>query len=470
MSSQIATAAIIAGIAVLFSLERQRDIRTSPALWLPIVWMFFGASRMLSQWLAGELSTGTLDLYVEGSPMDRNFLSALLAAALAVLIARANRTGSLLRANGPLVLFFLYCAVSVLWSDYPMVAFKRWTKAVGNVAMVLIVVTDPDPVAAVKRFFARTGFLLIPLSVLFIKYYPELGRYYNRWTWEASSVGVATDKNGLGALCMVFGLASLWRFVEAFEADASRERRRALVAHGAILAMAAWLFVKADSSTSLACFVLGGMVILYTMRSRGQRPANVNAIALLVVIVPLSMILFQEMYTYLVQGLGRNTTLTGRTELWSDLFRMNVNPWLGTGFESFWLGPRAAFFWNKYTFNPNQAHNGYIETDINLGLFGVGFLVLLIVSGYRNVVHLYRRDPAAASLRLTFFLIALVYSLTEAAFKVMNPLWIAFLLAVTAVPPLPHRKDKRAASAVKVPFAGPRRPVGAAAPAGLPVT
>jgi exopolysaccharide production protein ExoQ len=149
---------------------------------------------------------------------------------------------------------------------------------------------------------------------------------------------------------------------------------------------------------------------------------------------------------------------------------MNLNPWLGTGFESFWLGSRAQFFWNKYPFHPNQAHNGYIETYINLGLFGVGFLVLLVVSGYRHVVEMYPRDRVAASLRLAFFLIALIYSLTEAAFKVMNPLWISFLLAVTAVPPLAHRKDRRDRSAVKVAFVGPRTSMGSGAPAGLPVT
>ena len=85
--------------------------------------------------------------------------------------------------------------------------------------------------------------------------------------------------------------------------------------------------------------------------------------------------------TYVVEALGRNTTLTGRTEIWDDLFRMDFSPWVGTGFESFWLGERADYMANRYYFHPNQAHNGYIEMYVNLGLIGVGFLVLLMASG-----------------------------------------------------------------------------------------
>ena len=66
--------------------------------------------------------------------------------------------------------------VSLLWSDFPDVAFKRWTKALGDLVMVLVVLSDREPISAVKRLFSRTEFLLIPLSVLLIKYYPTLGR------------------------------------------------------------------------------------------------------------------------------------------------------------------------------------------------------------------------------------------------------------------------------------------------------
>lgn len=120
---------------------------------------------------------------------------------------------------------------------------------------------------------------------------------------------------------------------------------------------------------------------------------------------------------------------------------MDAKPLLGFGYESFWLGDRARYFWNKYTFHPNQAHNGYIEVYLNLGWVGITLLALLMVRGYGNAIDAYRKDRASGSLKLAFFLAATVYNLTEAAFKVMHPVWIAFLVAITRVPDLPRRND-----------------------------
>src|SRR5207244_13547687 len=114
--------------------------------------------------------------YVEGSPFDRNVFIFLLLAALAVLVARSGRVGPLLRKNVLILLYFLFCAVSIVWSDFPFVALKRFIKAIGDLGMVLIVLTESDPLAALKRLVTRLGFFLFPLSVLFIKYYPQIGR------------------------------------------------------------------------------------------------------------------------------------------------------------------------------------------------------------------------------------------------------------------------------------------------------
>ena len=128
--------------------------------------------------------------YLDGSPVDMWVYTGLLAAGLITLGLRKARVVSLLRGNSAILLFFSYCAVSTLWSDYTDVSLKRWVKAVGDLVMVLIVLTDSDPFAATKRLVARVGFVLIPASVLLIKYYPALGRVYNIWTWEPMFVGV----------------------------------------------------------------------------------------------------------------------------------------------------------------------------------------------------------------------------------------------------------------------------------------
>jgi exopolysaccharide production protein ExoQ len=203
MPPWIASFIFAIGIAGLFILNRDREVRTSKALWLPVFWLLIAGSRPVSVWLQmGPPSSP--DQYLEGSPLDRTVFLGLLAAGVSVLIARQKTVARFLRANGLFLLFLFYCAASITWSDYPEVAFKRWIKFFGDFVMVLIVLTDLTQFGAIKPVLARVGFVVLPLSVLFIKYYPELDRAYApHWEGTAFYVGVASDKNMLGMTCLV---------------------------------------------------------------------------------------------------------------------------------------------------------------------------------------------------------------------------------------------------------------------------
>jgi O-antigen ligase len=109
---------------------------------------------------------------------------------------------------------------------------------------------------------------------------------------------------------------------------------------------------------------------------------------------------------------------------------LHTNPLIGTGFESFWLGNRLQAVWNMSVKGIQEAHNGFIELYLNLGWVGLLLLGWLIVTGYRNAILALRRDPSDGSLRLAFLTASLIFSLTEAGFRMLSPIWFAFLLAV----------------------------------------
>src|SRR5262249_30284315 len=132
----------------------------------------------------------------------------------------------------------------------------------GDLVMVLVVLSDREPSVAVRRLLSRATFLLIPLSILLIKYYPNLGKSYGRWDWEPFYTGVALNKNALGAICLLFGVGSAWRILAAYHGRGSTGRARRLVAHGVILMMVLWLFWINHSMTSFACFLLAGPLLL----------------------------------------------------------------------------------------------------------------------------------------------------------------------------------------------------------------
>jgi len=435
--SQIAALLVVLGILGLFWLDRDRMVRTSPALWIPIIWVSIAGSRPLSGWLQINSSNYSAT-FEEGSPLDRNFWLTLVVIGLLVVVSRRAAALRLIRANLPAFLFLLFCAISILWSDFPEVAFKRWIKFLGDYIMVLIVLTDRSPLAALKRVLARVAFLLLPLSVLLIKYYPNLGRSYAlHWSGAQFYTGVASDKNMLGMTCLVLGLAGAW---ETLHELAAARRARVLLVHGTVFATALWLLILCNSVTSLSCFILATLLMAAHTFSRSlRRPRVVHAMvagALLLCVAPL----FLGLGGSLISSLGRDPTLTGRTQLWKDVLSIHVSPLFGAGFESFWLGSRLQQMWQMYWWQPIEAHNGYIETYINLGVTGLSLLVVMIGAGYRNISAQLRQDPEAGRIRLAYFFVGIAYNLTEAAIHTLSVVWVLSLLSMMAIPKLAERK------------------------------
>jgi O-antigen ligase len=123
---------------------------------------------------------------------------------------------------------------------------------------------------------------------------------------------------------------------------------------------------------------------------------------------------------------------TGRRDLWSTVLSQPVSRMFGAGYESFWVGNRLATIQRLAHQFANQSHDGYIEILVNLGWVGIAFLALLIVTGYRKITRAVRRDPETTCLRLAYFVAALTYNFTEAAFKMMDPVWICFVWAIVS--------------------------------------
>ena len=442
MPPQIASAVFIVGIIGLFLLDRDREVRASSALCLPLMYVWATSSRSLTEWLAifqtGRSPAGVglpATTYTEGTPLDRHVMIVLMILAIIVLVRR-GRIVELALANLPVVAFLLYGAISATWSDFPDITIRRWFKAVGCLLIVMVVLSERDRVAATKRLFVWAGFLLVPPSILLIKYYPAIGKtdlIVNISTWVLSPVGVTTHKNSLGLICQVFGIVFVWHFLAAYRDRQLAHRIRHLIVHGTALAMVVWLLVQANSVTSQSSFLLGTAFLVATsVHAIARRQWLVHLLVITLIAVPFAT-LFLGIGASALEGMGRDSTLTGRTEIWRHVCSLVNNPAVGTGFESFWLGNRLNVM-HDYQLSLNEAHNGYIEIYISLGWVGVFLLAVVIVTGYRNIATCFRRNPDAGRLRLAYFLIVIVSAFTEAAFRTESITWTSFLLVTMATP------------------------------------
>ena len=433
LSSTLACCLTVAGIIFLF----RRDIRQKPdvsnALWLPLLWLVIGCSRPVSEWLNifGIPVSGAASVE-EGSPLDAWFCFALIIAGSCVLIKRQVRLSEIISNNGWLIVFLLYCFISIAWSDFPFVAFKRWIKILGHPIMALIVLTEPDPEEGLIRLMKRCAYIVVPVSILWIKYFPELGRAFSPWGGEESN-GIAIGKNMLGADCMILGYFFFWYLLQIRQSERSRWRRNELWLTIAFLLGIWWLFSQAHSATSLTCLVVGILVVVFV----GIRFINKNLIGTYMLAALVLLVIGEVTFgisSQFSQSLGRGSDFSDRTPLWASLLGLHTNPLVGTGFESFWLGKRPLQLEGIFYFLPNEAHNGYLETYLTLGSIGVFLLVGLFIATFRKIRLDLFRNFDWGRYRLGFLVAVILYNWTEAAFKTLSPLWFVFYLIATDYP------------------------------------
>jgi exopolysaccharide production protein ExoQ len=126
----------------LLRLDPSNESKISPALWVPVISLFILGSRGPSQWLGGQVGLDAQALE-EGNPLDRIISFGLILLAVGILMSRSFKWGDFFTRNLALTAFISYCLVSVCWSDFPFIAFKRWIRDLGIYLPILVVLSDP---------------------------------------------------------------------------------------------------------------------------------------------------------------------------------------------------------------------------------------------------------------------------------------------------------------------------------------
>jgi O-antigen ligase len=299
--------------------------------------------------------------------------------------------------------------------------------------MALVILTEPNPYQAGGVILRRLAFLLLPLSVLFIRYFPDLGRSYHV-DGSPMYTGVGHQKNDLGLMCLITGIYFAWNFLRYRTAG-----YKLLVKENGtdflLILMLLWLLRMSNSQTSLVCIIVT-IGILFTTRigfiaKQPSRIVGLGGLGALLFAVLESTLHIKD---FVLELLGRDPTLTNRTEVWEVLSRFEVNAMIGAGFMSFWSGRRLEGIWAILGTGINQAHNGYLEQYFNLGYVGVAFIAVIILSGLVKVRKRLDIDYPSSILRLCIIVSAVFYNYTEAAFYGVSNMWLLLMFAVIEMP------------------------------------
>jgi O-antigen ligase len=131
-----------------------------------------------------------------------------------------------------------------------------------------------------------------------------------------------------------------------------------------------------------------------------------------------------------LNALGRDPSLTGRTKIWAAISARQVSTLLGSGYRTFFDSEAAVSIWEGTGLNRLlAAHNGYLETYLNGGIIAVVLLVIwLLKAGIHTMTNLVNGDPLGR-IALAYWAIALIANNSESSFFMQSPLWFTLLVA-----------------------------------------
>ena len=352
------------------------------------------------------------------------FLMLQMIAALLVL----KRLKPFLRTASNHVLTLLLVAfalASAAWSVEPELTFRRGLALLGTTGFGLYLSARYSP-ETILRLLAWALGMVVALSLLFGVTLPHLGIHSG--VHDGAWRGIFTHKNTLGPITALSAVV----FMLVFR-SAHRHRWVGLI--GVVLSCALLLCSKSATALSILCILVLLWPLYSMLRWRVTLMVPVLIGAVLIGGGAASLLVANREAAF--GALGRDPTLTGRTDMWALIGEaVQQRPWLGHGYKAFWRdeqGPRAGI-WRALEWQPTSAHNGIVELSLDLGLIGAAlFLAGFIVAAYLAVRALRTNHEPVAYWPLLYLTFLLLLNITESAILQQNSIyWILYVAIVSS--------------------------------------
>lgn len=417
MPPQLALLLCTAFVWYMLRFDRQLSQGVSHAVWLPTLWVFSIGTKALAVWLGSSAGDEW------GSPWDQYFQLSLLIGGLAVLARRQFDWGAAVRDHPWLFLLVAYMLLSCTWSDLPFTSLKRWVRQLVALPMAFVVLSEENPRRAVESILRRTAYVLLPFSIVLIKYFPHYGVEFHRWSGGRMWVGVSQQKNGLARVCIIALLFLVCTFLRRWRQGDKAINRLHALGEGLLLLLGLYMLLLPDgkaSSTSIAALSLG-VSTLFALGWLHRRRIKVTTHVLVVIVIaligvgiglPLSG---KGLSSGLAAAMGRDETLTGRADTWAELVPIAMqHPVLGCGFDSYWTPI------TRERHRMSHAHNAYLEVFNELGVVGCILFAsfLLSIASQANQTRLVEHDWG--SFCVAFLLMVLLHGAAESSLNSLS--------------------------------------------------
>lgn len=205
--------------------------------------------------------------------------------------------------------------------------------------------------------------------------------------------------------------------------------RRRRVLWSCALGLAVVLVLLSTSKTSLLGMLLGFAVLAAGFWMKRGAVSSIMLVWSGVAVVGLLTFLLVAAPDALVAVIGRDLTLTGRTDIWEVLFLLvEERPFLGYGYGAFWgEDSTPAFRVRQFTeWDVPTAHNGIIEVTLALGKVGaILFLLDYFTNLVRGLGQAVRRPSGIFA--VGFLVLFALFSISESVIMQQNNIiWVMY--------------------------------------------
>jgi exopolysaccharide production protein ExoQ len=176
-------------------------------------------------------------------------------------------------------------------------------------------------------------------------------------------------------------------------------------------------------STSRSAMALALLaVILLPLYNVLRMHFKLRTAILICVFMVIGFVLFTittNLETLLVDVMGKDLELNGRTPLWQRAIEVGLQrPWLGYGYAAFWATPISyevsRYLWVTAELSSAHSHNGFIDTFLQIGVIGLVLFVVHFISVLVRVVRLAFENASIENIwMMQMLLLMLLYNLIE---------------------------------------------------------
>lgn len=252
----------------------------------------------------------------------------------------------------------------------------------------------------------------ITASILFALALPQygldlMGGHSTAWK------GIFSAKNYLGNIALFFlTVAVSYRPRTGF----FRKLRTSQI----MLCLVAIIFSRAATGYMLTAVYIAYATTLRTTRGFRKKDYFVAFILLFVAFGAVTALIILQP-DFLISLLGKDMTLTGRTEIWDAVLgSIAKQPWFGYGYQAFWLGFKGESYRIilTVTWALGQAQNGFLDVTLEMGLVGLSIVLAIFAFAFRDGLSCLLRSRDQAQLQavewyLAIVILTTIYNLDE---------------------------------------------------------